>query len=169
MSVHLLVAQLRFARSEFVRGLEGVTEDEASRRFEPMNCISWTVGHLAAQENRLWVLMAQGKTLFPHLTDLVGYGKPASTPPLAEMWAAWRTITATADPYLDNLTPAILQTHLVWDGKPRPENIGTMLLRNVYHYWFHLGEAYAMREMLGHKGLPDFVGNMSAALYHPEE
>ena len=169
MAPHLLVAQLRFARSEFLRGLDGLADDEARRRFLPMNCISWTVGHLAAQENRLWLLMAQGQVLFPELTDMVGYGKPASTPPLAEMWAAWRAITAAADPYLDSLTPAMLQTHFVWEGKPRAENVGTLLLRNTYHYWFHLGEAYAVRQMLGHKGLPDFVGNMSAAAYHPEK
>jgi hypothetical protein len=168
MAIHLLVSQLRFARSEFMRGLNGVSADEALRRFEAMNCISWTVGHLAAQENRLWVLMAQGKVLFPELTNLVGYGKPASTPPLADMWEAWRTITAAADPYLDSLTPAMLQTHLTWEGKQRAESVGTTLLRNTYHYWFHLGEAYAVRQMLGHKGLPDFVGNMAAAAYHPE-
>jgi len=169
MTTHLLVAQLRFARSEFRRGVDGVSEQEALRRFERMNCISWSVGHLASQENRLWVLMAQGKSLFPDLVNLVGYGKPASAPSLTEMWAAWRIITAAADTYLDSLTPALLQTHLIWEGKPRQEDVGTTLLRNIYHYWFHLGEAYAVRQLLGHTGLPDFVGNMSAALYRPEE
>ncbi len=32
MTVHLLVAQLRFARSEFVRCLDGVSEEEGRRR-----------------------------------------------------------------------------------------------------------------------------------------
>ncbi len=169
MAAHLLVAQLRFARNEFRRGLEGVTEEEGMRRFQPMNCISWTVGHLANQENRLWVLTAQGKTLYPDLADLVGFGRPASTPSLTEMWEAWRTITAAADPYLDSLTPAILQTHLKLEGRRRQENVGTLLMRNIYHYWYHLGEACAVRQMLGHKHLADFVGNMSSALYHPEE
>ena len=41
--VHPLVEQLRFARSEFRRGLEGVTAEEAKRRFLPMNCIAWNV------------------------------------------------------------------------------------------------------------------------------
>ena len=36
-----------------------------------------------------------------------------------------------------------------------------MLLRNVYHYWFHTGEAHAVRQSLGHQGLPEFVGDMS--------
>jgi len=58
---HPLVTQLRFTRSEFVRGLEGVSDAEARRRFEPMNCIGWIVGHLANQENRYWVMYAQGE------------------------------------------------------------------------------------------------------------
>jgi len=166
--IHPLVTQLRFARSEFVRCLEGVTDEEACRRFEPMNCISWMVGHLANQENTYWVLVAQGKQIVPDLYPLVAYGKPASTPPLAEMWAAWREITAVTDQYLDTLTPDILQTHFMWKGKPTEESVGTMLQRNLYHYWFHNGEAYAVRQMLGHTNLPDFVGNMSAAVYRPE-
>jgi hypothetical protein len=165
---HPLVIQLRFARSEFVRCLEGVTEEEAQRRFTPMNCISWLVGHLANQENTYWVLIAQGKQIRPDLYPLVGYGRPASTPPLAEMWAAWREVTAVADLFLDTLTPDMLQTHFEWKSKPMPESVGTLLQRNLYHYWFHNGEAYAIRQMLGHSGLPDFVGNMSAALYQPE-
>ena len=37
-----------------------------------------------------------------------------------------------------------------------------------YHYWFHTGEAHAIRQMLGHQDLPQFVGEMSSALYRPE-
>ena len=133
-----------------------------------MNCISWIVGHLADQENHFWVLWAQGQQGAPDLHERVGYGQPPSTPPLDEMWDVWRTITNTADRYLDALTPELLQTHLEWKGKPLPENIGTMLMRNVYHYWYHLGEAHAIRQLLGHPDLPQFVGDMSEALYFPE-
>jgi len=66
------------------------------------------------------------------------------------------------------LTTEVLQTHLEWEGKPWPESVGTMLLRNIHHYWFHIGEAHAMRQVMGHQGLPDFVGDMSAAIYTPE-
>ena len=168
MPVHLLVAQLRFARSEFVRCLEGVSEADAVRRLVPMNCISWFVGHLANQEQAYWVLLAQGQIVVPGLHDLVGYGKPASTPPLAEMWSAWRTVTSAADGYLNTLTPAILQTHFEWKGKAMQESVGTLLMRNIYHYWFHTGEAHAVRQMLGHTNLPDFVGDMSTVIYRPE-
>ncbi len=67
MQSHLLVSQLRFARSEFVRCLEGVSEEDAIRRIMPMNCISWMVGHLANQEHRYWVILAQQKEVAPGL------------------------------------------------------------------------------------------------------
>jgi hypothetical protein len=168
MPTHPLVNQLHFTRSELLRCLQGVSDADARRRIEPMNCLSWIVGHLADQENRYWMMVAQGQRLFPELNELVGYRKPASTPPFDEMWQVWRAITAAADHYLVTLTPELMQAHLEWKGKPMQENIGTMLLRNIHHYWFHIGEAYAIRQMLGHKDLPEFVGDMSSAGYRPE-
>jgi len=165
---HLLVTQLRFTRSEFVRCLDGVTDAEARQRFGPMNSISWIVGHLANQEHAYWVLVAQGENIAPGLNDRVGYGKPASTPPLDEMWDIWHKVTAAADPFLDTLTPDLLQGHMEWQGKPMFSNTGALLMRNIYHYWFHSGEAYAIRQQLGHTGLPDFVGDMSHVEYAPE-
>lgn len=163
---HPLVAQLRFARSEFVRCMDGLTDADARRRFEPMNCISWMIGHLTTQENFYWVRMAQGQKLHVDLWKLVGSGQPASTPPLEAMWAAWRDVTAAADPYLDALTTEMFTQHLPWGDKQWRESIGTGLQRNIYHYWFHIGEAQAVRQMLGHTDLPQFVGDMAA--YAPE-
>lgn len=163
--IHPLVTQLRFARSEFVRGLEGVSPEDAVRRLEPMNAIGWIVGHLANQEHFYWVVAAQGERLAPDLNDRVGYGKPPTTPPLDEMWSIWRTVTAAADQYLNTLTSEDLDRHLEWLGKPFPESIGTLLLRNTYHYWFHLGQAYAIRQQLGHTDLPEFVGDLSEVGY----
>ena len=59
-------------------------------------------------------------------------------------------------------------THFERRGKPVPENAGTLLLRNIDHHWFHTGEAHAIRQVLGHDNLPDFVGNISVAAYRPE-
>jgi uncharacterized damage-inducible protein DinB len=168
MPTHPLVVQLRFARSEFLRCLEGVSAQDAIRRFEPMNCISWIVGHLANQEHHYWVLWAQDQNLAPGLDDLVGYGRPASTPPLEEMSETWRTVTAVADEFLDTLTTEKLMIYQKWQRKPVREDTGTLLQRNIYHYWFHTGEAHAIRQMLGHEDLPQFVGDMSRAVYRPE-
>jgi uncharacterized damage-inducible protein DinB len=165
---HPLVDQLRFARSEFVRCLEGISDADARRRLEPMNCISWIAGHLAAQEHKYWVMWAQGRELVAGLQESMGYGCAPSTPPLDEMRDVRRQVTAAADTYLDTLTPELLQTHFEWQGQPVGESVGTLLLRNIYHYWFHTGEAHAIRQMLGHPDLPQFVGDMSQATYRPE-
>lgn len=155
---HPLVDQLRFTRSEWLRGLDGVSDGEALQRLSPMNCISWIVGHLAWQEQRYWLYRAQGKVLFPELNERLAYGKPASTPPLQEMWQAWWTVTESADPWLDSLTAETVQAPLVRGLS----SVGTFLLRTTYHYWYHLGEALAIRQMLGHKNLPDFVGDIDS-------
>jgi len=155
---HPLVDQLRFTRSEWLRGLDGVSDDEALQRLGPMNCISWIVGHLAWQEQRYWLYRAQGRVLFPALNEMLAYGKPASTPPLQEMWQAWRTVTEFADPWLDSLTPETVQAPLATGLS----SVGTFLLRTTYHYWYHVGEALAIRQMLGHKNLPDFVGEIDS-------
>jgi uncharacterized damage-inducible protein DinB len=84
------------------------------------------------------------------------------------MWAAWRKVTAVADEYLDTLTPEIMQTYLLRDGKPVDETVGTLLMRNIYHYWYHAGEAAAVRQMLGHTNLPEFVGDINVAAYRSE-
>lgn len=168
--VHPLVEQLRFARSEFARGLVGVTDEEARKRFGSMNSISWIVGHLADQEQRYWFQRRGMPILFADLNALVGYGKPATTPPLDEMVHAWNTITKTSDQYLDSLTIPDLQSHFVVDGQEIEESVGTLMLRVIYHYWFHNGEAQAIRQMLGHTDLPQYVGDInSAAAFRPEE
>lgn len=167
---HPLVDQLRFARSEFRRGLKGVTDEEARRRLLPMNCLSWNIGHLAWQEQRYWLLFAQGDLLLPEINDTFRSGAPATTPPLAEAWHAWDTITTAADPWLDSVTNDTLEMTVVRDGKPSSVTFGSLLLRTIYHYWYHNGENAAIRQQLGHFGLPQFVGDLDGeAPYRPTD
>lgn len=166
---HPLVVQLRFTRSEFRRGLKGLTDEDARKRIMPMNCISWNIGHLAWQEQRYWLQRAQDITLLPEINRLYEYGAEACTPGLNEMWDAWETITRAADSWLDSLTTEILQTGRTANGQPTNVTFGSMLRRTTYHYWYHLGENMAIRQMLGHGKLPDFVGNIDEkAPYVPE-
>ena len=96
---HPLVLQLRFTRSEFQRALAGLSDEDAHRRFQPMNCVSWNVGHLAWQEQRYWLWRGQDRILFPpHVNDQFAYGAPASTPPLAAAWEAWARHHARGGP-----------------------------------------------------------------------
>lgn len=166
---HPLVDQLRFTRSEFKRCLKGLSAEDAARRFLPLNCIAWNVGHLAWHEQRYFVTFGKGEILIPELNQLFAYGAPASTPNLDEMLAAWKKITKAADPWLDTLTTAKLQEFVVRDGKPSKYIWGNLLQRVIYHYWYHTGENAAIRQNLGHINLPQFVGNIdSQGSYHPE-
>jgi uncharacterized damage-inducible protein DinB len=166
---HPLVLQLRFTRSEFERSLQDLTEDDASRRLMPMNCISWNVGHLAWQEQRYFLYYAQGQMLLPQVNASFAYRAPASTPALSDVLEAWITITHAADPWLDAVTSEALQQPVIRHGKPRPYTYGSLLLRVIYHYWYHTGENMAIRQSLGHHDLPEFVGDIDGeAPYRPE-
>jgi uncharacterized damage-inducible protein DinB len=56
------------------------------------------------------------------------------------------------------------------DGKPGQRTFGSLLQRVIYHYWYHIGENMAIRQMLGHQRLPQFVGNIDGkAPYASEE
>ncbi len=167
---HPLVDQVRFARSEFRRCLEGVTEEDAAKRLLPMNSISWIVCHMASHERLFWLLWGHGITdVAPELDEWGAWTRPATTPPLADAWVAWYTVVAAVDPIMDALTQDRMLEHFVVDGAPMESNIGSVLRRNAYHYWYHTGEASAIRQLLGHENLPEFVGDIAAeAQYRPE-
>jgi uncharacterized damage-inducible protein DinB len=167
--VHPLVDQLRFTRSEWLRGLERVTEADAVHHFGPMNCISWTVGHLTWQEQRYFLQRSQGRILFPELNTAYAYGAPMSTPALSETLKLWNAVTEATANYLDSLTTETFRRELPLDGKPVGQTLGSAMRRLTYHYWYHIGEIQAVRQMLGHSGLPEYVGDIEGlAPYRPE-
>jgi hypothetical protein len=156
---HPLVEQLRFTRSEFQRALEGLSAEDAVKRVGPANCISWNVGHLAWQEQRYWLIRGQGRVLRPDVNERFAYGAEASTPPLADSWAAWREITNASDAFLDEFTTEMLLSNTA-RSRPLPTSWGNLLQRTIYHYWYHTGENMGIRQALGHSGLQNFVGDI---------
>lgn len=157
---HPLVDQFKFTRHEWQRGLVGVSAEDATRHFGSMNCIGWTVGHMAWHEQRSWLQRPQGKSIFPKLNELYAHGAPMGTPDLGEMMEIWDAVTEAADPFLDDLTTAKLETQMLLDGKPVGQTVGSLLRRVTYHYWYHIGETQAIRQMLGHRDLPEYVGDI---------
>jgi len=158
---HPLVDQFIFTRSEWQRALEDVTEADASRHFGRMNSISWIVGHLAWHEQSYWLEHGLGQLLYPELKKLFRFGAPMSTPALSEMLEMWKEVTLAANPFLETLTTEKLETPLLRRGRDVGQSIGSALRRMTYHYWFHMGEILAIRQMLEDPGeLPEFVGNI---------
>jgi hypothetical protein len=165
---HPRVEQLRFARSEFVRGLVGLPGDVARRELGQMNSISWMVAHLAWHEQLSWLTRAQGVTPFPSLVDLAASGGVKTNPDFDEVFETWKQVCATADPWLDQLTAGGLREP---SGRPYgvPQDVGTALLRMTYHYFVHAGEASAIRQIVEGGVLPEFVGRIQVeAPWRPE-
>jgi len=155
-----IINQLKFTRGEFRKGFTGVNEEEGLRRFMPINSIGWMVGHLAWHEQLYWLTRLQGYTPIPELNNLASFGGAASQPSLNRMVAYWEQITAETDPFLEKLTPEDLVPNVVTkEGKEYQINKGTLISRVIYHYWYHTGEMQAVRQLLGHTGLQDFVSD----------
>jgi hypothetical protein len=76
------------------------------------------------------------------------------------MLSAWKMITQLTSPWLSALTIEKLEEQVVRDGKLSDYVYGSQLLRVIYHYWYHNGENQAIRQMLGQKDLPEFVGDL---------
>jgi hypothetical protein len=107
--------------------------------------------------------------LLPEIQEKYTVGAPPSAPSLAEMLKAWQEITTAVDPWLDAQTTRSLQSHVMSRGKPTQYIYGNLLQRVIYHYWYHTGEIVALRKMLGHMGIGQFVGNIDdKAPYKPE-
>jgi len=161
---HPRVEQLRFARSEFLRGLQGVRADLAERPVGQMNSIAWAVGHMAWHEQLSWLTRGQGITPRPDLNDLAASGGGPSTPPYEAMLAAWHEVVAAADPWLD-----ALDTSRLAQPMGRTQTFGTGLLRVTYHYFVHAGEISAIRQLQEGGRLPEFIGDIQReAPWRPE-
>ena len=166
---HPVVEQLRFTRGEWRRGLTRLTEKEGARHFGPMNSIGWIVGHLAWHEQRVLLYRPQGIMLAPELQKEFYSGARLSTPSLAKMLRHWRNVTKASEPFLDSLSTKELLKDLPINGKSVGQTQGDAIRRMTYHYWFHIGEILAIRQQLGEKGLPEYVGSIEAkAPYRPE-
>ena len=124
----------------------------------PMNSISWMIGHMAWHERQCWMRRARGLNVERGL-DAFATDLPASTPSLAIVQAAWEHIVADADPFLETLTTADLGQPLPHDPREQRPTAGSQLQYVTYHYWAHIGEVSAVRQMLGHADLAEYVGD----------
>ena len=154
-----IINQLIFARSEFKKGFNGISEKDGGKRLMPVNSIGWIVGHLAWHEQYYWMTRAQEKILVPEIIDQLGFRRPASTPSLKKMILYWEKITRGSDDYLYQLKESDLLDHMIVEGRKLHFNIGTMISRVIYHYWYHNGEMQALRQLMGHSDLPEFVSD----------
>ena len=162
--MHTLVDMLDISRKEFIRNLKGLTDEDARKCIEPMNCISWIIAHVANQHYGIYVAWAQGKERDERYLPY-GYGSPASQPSLEEAMTLWNYACRKADVWLQVATDESMKA-LPVAASPESENMGALTARCIFHTWCHLGEISSIRQILGHKP-PQFV-NMYDWLYSGE-
>ncbi len=163
--MHLLVEMQHLTRKEFLRGLTGerpddgtrpLTDEDARHRIEPMNCITWIIGHMAHQEHTFFVAWPKGAPVEPQYEPFA-FGGPPSQPPLEEVMALWRAACEAANPLLHAADEESLRQPVIAPGSAgMRENMGMLIVRNIFHYWCHIGEISAIRQVLGHRP-PQFV------------
>jgi len=147
--MHRLVQLQQLTRKEFERILQGLTDEDARKRIEPMNCISWIVGHVSNQQHLFFADWPRGKEIDPRYKEF-GYGSLASQPPLDEVMTLWRASCDEADGWLQAATEDSLEKKSPLTS-PEVENGGTLLVRNIFHTWYHTGEISSIRQILGHQ------------------
>lgn len=152
--MHTLVDMHYLTRKEFERNLRGLNDEDAQKRIEPMNCISWIVAHVASQYQAFFVDWPQGKELDSRYKAFAT-GNPTSRPTLEEAMTLWQDVCKNADVWLQAATGQSLQEKSAFTLYV-DENGGTLLVRSTFHTWCHLGEISAIRQILGHRP-PEFV------------
>lgn len=152
--MHTLVQMLYLTRKEFERNLVGLTDEDARKHIEPMNCISWIIAHVACQHRAFFVDWPAGKETDSRYKPY-GYGSPPSEPPLEDAMLLWRDACEASDAWLQAATSESLQEKGAYTS-PEGESWGTLLVRCIFHTWCHLGEISSIRQILGHKP-PQFV------------
>ena len=115
---------------------------------------------MAWHEQKYWLELAQKMIPHQELVARFAYGAPKSSPTLDEVIKSWRAVTRETKPWLEKLTTAGLQADLLRHGKSVGQSYGSAMHRLIYHYWYHIGEVLAIRQMLGHCNLPEFVGEL---------
>ena len=151
--MHTLVDMLKLSRQEFERNLAGLSDEDARKPIEPMNCISWIIAHVAHQHHAFFIAWPRSLKIDPGYVPYA-YGSPPSQPPLEEAMKLWRDACIDSEEWLRSVTDEVLQEKP--PASPGGENFGALLVRCIFHTWCHLGEISSIRQILGHKP-PQFV------------
>ncbi|MEM7799317.1 MAG: DinB family protein [Chloroflexota bacterium] len=159
---HLLIEQLRFTKQEWLRGHVGLSAEDAQKRLGHSNSISWMVAHLADFDQAIWIVQRGQRPPVSEAVTACAYGQPASVPSFDEMMAAWHAIQDEIVEIQEAVTADDLNRPHGTNRVPAHENLATLIWRQTWHYWYHLGEMQAIRQALGHENLAQFVGSIPA-------
>jgi hypothetical protein len=155
------VSLLLSTRRELWRSIEGLSDSEAERSVENLNSISWTVGHLASQESRIWDILCQHLPADEWLKTNFQFGAPPSNPSFSEVKDALKRSQQSTEQYLLGITPSEAN-RVPADTKGRTfldETVFQLVQRVIAHQWLHIGEICTIRTLLN-----NHAGNFPGAI-----
>jgi uncharacterized damage-inducible protein DinB len=155
-------------RREFVRVLEGLSDNDCEKRVAGLNSIAWMTAHLMNQEHSYW-LKPRGLALseveaFNTETANTKTTDTETKPSFQKAYTLWEHVTTASCDWLGSLSDADLRSHLSGRKSFEIENIGSLLTRVIGHYYLHIGQITAIRKVLGYE-VPAFVGSQEGAYF----
>ena len=143
-----------FTLSEFERGLEGLSEDDARIRMKKsdgaeMNAISWSIAHVAAH----WLIVAayaRGDDVPSGLNPFGGPEADPTPPQLSDALKLLAEAKASIEWFTDADDRLFAETRDELRISRSHGNVGTAIMRAALHTWCDIGEINAVRQMLGH-------------------
>tara|TARA_B100000315_G_C14425783_1_gene517763 strand:+ start:155 stop:640 length:486 start_codon:yes stop_codon:yes gene_type:complete len=142
-----IIEQYKITNNQVLNYINDISDEESKAIFAPLNCISWTLGHLSRYNNLTFAARDKGEQIPEKFRDFEN-GSPHSQKDLSYVKGLWEKTLNDTDKFLDNLKEEDLKRILNNDSYD-VDNLGTVMTRMIFHSWNHLGEIASVRQLLG--------------------
>lgn len=142
-----IIDQYKITNNQVLNYINDISDEESKAIFTPLNCISWTLGHLSRYNNLAFAARDKGEEIPEKFRDFEN-GSPHSQKDLSYVKGLWEQTLNDTDKFLDNLKEEDLKRILNNDSYD-VDNLGTVMTRMIFHSWNHLGEIASVRQLLG--------------------
>ena len=148
-----IIYQYKITNNQVLNYINDINDSESKTVFEPLNCISWTIGHLARYNNLAFASRSRGVKVPDKFRDFEN-GSPHSQKDLIYVKGLWLETLNATEKFLDSLEEKDLKKvpdneSYIELNKKEEENLGTFMTRRIFHSWNHLGEIASVRQLLG--------------------
>ena len=142
-----IIEQYKITNNQVLNYINDISDEESKAIFTPLNCISWTLGHLSRYNNLTFAARLKGEQIPEKFRDFEN-GSPHSQKDLSYVKGLWQQTLNDTDKFLDNIKEEDLNRVLNNDSYDI-DNLGTVMTRMIFHSWNHLGEIASVRQLLG--------------------
>ena len=120
-----IIDQYKITNNQVLNYIDDITDEESKRIFEPLNCISWTLGHLARYNNLTFAARSRGVEIPNEFKDFEN-GAPHSQKDLSYVKGLWIKTLKDTEKFLDGLNENDLVKILDNDSNAG-DNLGTVI------------------------------------------